>query len=179
MSASRIASRYAKPILELARDKKVLENVKEDMESFTTLCRENRDFSLMLKSPIIPHIRKAEILSKVFKGKVNELTLQAFDLITRKSRESLLNDIAVEFLHLYNMEKGMQEVSITSSIELDAEQRKDFEELSRKITGKEPILQEKVDPSIIGGYLLKVGDRQIDQSVSGQLKNIKLKLQTK
>lgn len=179
MSASRIASRYAKPILELAEERKVLEEVKADMEAFAAICRESKDFNLMLKSPIIPHLRKAEILKKVFKGKVNDLTLEAFDLITRKSRESLLNDVAIEFLHLYNIEKGFQEVSITSSITLDADQRKEFQKLAKEITGKDPILEEKVDPEIIGGYLLKVGDKQIDQSVSGQLKNIKLKLQTK
>lgn len=179
MSASRIASRYAKPILELAEEKKVLDKVKDDMEGFAGICKENRDFELMLKSPIIPHLRKADILAKMFKGKMNALTLQAFDLITRKSREGILGEVAEEFLHLYNIKKGLQEVSVTSSTKLDAGQRKEFEKLAKKITGKEPILEEQVDADIIGGYVLKVGDRQIDQSVSGQLKNIKLKLQTK
>lgn len=179
MSASRIASRYAKPILELAEEKKVLDKVKNDMEQFVEICKGNRDFDLMLKSPIIPHLKKANILAKIFKGKMNALTLQAFDLITRKSRESILQGIAEEFLHLYNVRMGLQEVSITSSTKLDATQRKEFEKLARKITGKEPILEEQVDAEIIGGYVLKVGDQQIDQSVSGQLKDIKLKLQTK
>lgn len=179
MSASRIASRYAKPILELAEEKKVLDKVKDDMEGFVAICQENRDFDLMLKSPIIPHLRKAEILQKLFKGKMNALTLQAFDLIARKNRESILWNIAEEFLHLYNDRMGLQEVSVTSSIKLDAKQRKEFEKMAKEITGKEPILEEQVNEEIIGGYILNVGDRQIDQSVSGQLKNIKLKLQTK
>ncbi|MEP1095017.1 MAG: ATP synthase F1 subunit delta [Cyclobacteriaceae bacterium] len=178
MSTSRIASRYAKPILELAVEKKVLDSVKEDMASFVNICSESKDFSLMLKSPIIPHLRKAQILNKLFKGKMNDLTLQAFNLITRKNRESLLSEIAEEFLHLYNINKGLQEVTITSSTKLSAEQKAEFVKLSEKITGKTPLLEEVVDPEIIGGYLLKVEDRQIDQSVSGQLKDIKLKLQT-
>jgi F-type H+-transporting ATPase subunit delta len=179
MSSSRIATRYAKPILELAEEKKVLEDVKEDMEGFLTICRESKGFSLMLKSPIIPHLRKAEILNIAFKGKMNELTLESFKLITRKNRENLLAEIAEEFLNLYNVKKGLQEVSVTSSIKLTAGQLKEFERLSKEITGKEPILKEEVEPEIIGGYILKVGDKQIDQSVSGQLKNIKLSLQTK
>ncbi len=179
MSASRIASRYAKPILELAEEKNVLDSVKEDMAGFAAICKESKDFVLMLKSPIIPHLRKAEILKKAFKGKMNDLTLQAFDLITRKNRESILGNVAEEFLHLYNIKKGMQEVTVTSSIKLSDDQRKEFEKLAKKVTGKKPILEEVVDPEIIGGYLLKVEDKQIDQSVSGQLKNIKLKLQTK
>lgn len=178
MSNSRIASRYAKPILELAEEKKVLESVKEDMTSFVNICVESKDFSLMLKSPIIPHLKKAQILNELFKGKMNDLTLQAFSLITRKNRENLLSEIAEEFLHLYNVNKGLQEVKVTSSTKLSAEQKAEFEKLARKITGKTPLLEEVVDPEIIGGYLLKVEDRQIDQSVSGQLKDIKLKLQT-
>ncbi len=179
MSASRIASRYAKPIIELAEEKNVLDDVKEDMTGFAAICKESKDFLLMLKSPIIPHLRKAEILKKAFKGKMNDLTLQAFDLITRKNRESILGDVAEEFLHMYNIRKGLQAVTVTSSIKLSDDQRKEFEKLAKKITGKKPIVEEVIDPEIIGGYLLKVEDKQIDQSVSGQLKNIKLKLQTK
>lgn len=175
MSVGRIAVRYATPILELAEEKNVLDSVKADMESFLNICQESRDFSLMMKSPIIPHLKKADILKKVFTGKVNELTLQAFDIITRKSRESLLEDIAEEFLHLYNVKKGMAEVSVTTSIKLDADMKKAFEKLAKDITGKEPILKEKVDPEIVGGYILRLGDRQIDESVSGQLKDLKLK----
>ena len=175
MSAGRIAVRYAKPILELAEEKKVLDEVKSDMESFRTICEESKDFSLMLKSPIIPHLKKADILNKVFAGKVNDLTLQAFDIIARKSRESILEDIADEFLHLYNAKKGLAEVTVTTSIKLDAETKKAFEKLAKDITGKEPLLNEKVDPDIVGGYLLKIGDQQIDDSVSGQLKELKLK----
>ncbi|WP_420576908.1 ATP synthase F1 subunit delta [Ekhidna sp.] len=175
MSVSRIAVRYATPILELAEEKKVLDNVKEDMESFINVCEESKEFTLMLKSPIIPHQRKAEILRKIFTGKVNELTLLSFDLIARKGRENMLEAIAEEFLHLYNVKKGLAEVSITTSVELDEEMRKAFEKLAKDITGMEPLLSEKVDPDIIGGYILKVGDRQLDDSVSGELKELKLK----
>lgn len=179
MSAGRIAVRYATPILELAEEKKILDAVKADMESFKAVCEESKDFSLMLKSPIISHLKKADILKKVFSGKVNDLTLQAFEIITKKKRERLLENIAEEFLHLYNIKKGLAEVSVTTSIELDAEMKKAFEKLAKEITGKEPLLKEKVNPDIVGGYILKVGDRQIDDSVSGQLKELKLKFSKK
>ena len=175
MSAGRIAIRYATPIIELAEETKVLDKVKADMEMFVGLCQEDRDFALMLKSPIITHLKKAEILSKIFKGKVQDLTLQAFDVITRKSRESLLAEIAEAYLHLYNIKKGLAKVSVTTSIKLDASQRKAFEKLAKEVTGKDPILNEKIDPSILGGYVLNLGDTQLDQSVSGQLKDLKLK----
>jgi len=179
MSTGRIAVRYASPILDLAEENKTLDKVKEDMEAFLSVCEESREFALMLKSPIIPHKRKAEILKAVFSGKVNDLTLQAFDIITRKNRESILEDIAKEFLHLYNKKKGLAEVTVTTSVKLDAGLKKSFEKLAQDITGKEPILEEMIDPEILGGYILKTGDRQLDESVTGQLKELKLKFSKK
>ena len=176
MSTSRIALRYAKPILELAKEKKVLDAVKGDMEAFSMLCKESRELGLMLKSPIIPNLRKAELLTRIFKGNVNDMTLQVFNIVTRKNRENLLEEIAEEFLQLYNIDKGLSEIAVTTSIKLDGKQRKEFEEIAKKLTDKEPILKEVVDPSMIGGYIMKIGDRRIDQSISGQLKNIRLKL---
>lgn len=175
MSAGRIAIRYATPIIELAEEKKVLDKVKADMEMFAGLCKTERDFALMLKSPIIPHLKKAEILNKIFSGKVEAITLQAFDVIARKSRESLLAEIAEAYLHLYNDKKGLAVVSVTTSFKLDADQKKAFEKLAKEMSGKDPILKEKVDPSIVGGYVLNLGDTQLDQSVSGQLKDLKLR----
>ncbi len=179
MSTGRIAARYAIPILELAEEKKLLEKVKDDMESFSSLCKENRDFALMLKSPIIPHLKKAEILNKVFKGKFNDLTLQAFSLITRKNREAVLEAISNEFLDLYNKKKGISKVSVTTTFALDSGLKKSFEKLAKDVTGNTPQLTEIVDPDILGGYLVKFDDKQIDDSVRGQLKELKLKFSNK
>lgn len=175
MSAGRVAARYAKPILELAEEKGVLDKVLEDMKMFAGLCESNKDFALMLKSPIISHLKKASILKEVFTGKVEDLTLQAFDLMAKKNREALLQDVVKEFVSIYNAKKGYEEVLVTTTYPLDEAQRKAFEQLATDLGGKQPVLKEKVDSSIIGGYKLRVGDRQIDQSVSGQLKDLKLK----
>ena len=149
------------------------------MDSFVSICKENRDFSLMLRSPIIPHFKKADILKKAFGGKYNDLTIQAFDLITRKNREHVLESIADEFVHLYNARKGIAEVAVTTTFKLDAGMRKSFEQLAKDITGKEPALSEIVDADILGGYILKLGDKQIDDSVKGQLNNLRLKFSDK
>ena len=179
MSAGRIAARYAKPILDLAEEKKLLDQVKSDMESFASICKENRDFSLMLKSPIIPHLKKAEILNKVFKGKYNELTLQAFDLMTRKNRENVLELVADEFVSLYNRKKGISNVSVTTTFALDADLKKSFEKLAKDITGNSPVINEKIDKEILGGFIMKLEDKQIDDSVRGKLNELKLKFSNK
>ena len=177
MSTKRIAARYAKPLLELAESMKVIENVKNDMVHFSSICASNRDFELMLKSPIITNLKKASILSKIFDGKVNALTSTFFTTVARKNREKYLPEIAEQFVILYNEKMGFQEATITTTIKLDAAMRQSFEKLVVDITGKKPLLKERVDPELVGGYLLQLGDQQIDESISGQLKDLKLKFQ--
>ncbi|MEQ8469975.1 MAG: ATP synthase F1 subunit delta [Marinoscillum sp.] len=177
MSITRIAVRYAKPLLALAEEHKSLEAVKKDMEDFAALCKTNRDFVAMLKSPIIPNLKKAEILKLIFDKKVNALTFSFLELVARKNREQYLPEIAREFVVLYNNKMGYQEATITTAVAIDDKLRKEFEKLVADVTGKKPLMTEKINPELVGGYILKLGDRQIDESISGQLKDLKLKFQ--
>jgi F-type H+-transporting ATPase subunit delta len=176
MVDSRAASRYAKSLLGLAIEKKALDNVHNDMVFFTQVVEENKNFALMLRNPVIPHDKKNEILSRIFKGKVHALTMSFFDIITRKNREPLLPSIAREIHSQYNEYKGISKATVTSATPLDANLRAEFETLVKKYSElKQVELIEKVDPSMIGGFILKVGDRQIDASISNKLKALKVK----
>lgn len=175
MSVSRVASRYANPIVELALEKGILEDLKTDMVMFSSLCMENRDLALMLKSPIISHLQKAAVLKAVFSNKVNDFTLQIFNTVTRKNRESLLPDIANEIIRLYNQHHGFENVTVVTTYSLDDKERTLFKELSKSLSGKDPILSEKIDKNLIGGFQLKFADKQLDQSVSGKLNTLKTK----
>lgn len=175
MSSKRIAVRYATPLLELAEEQSILDKVSADIRGFLSLYEGNRDFQLMLASPIIPHMKKASILANLFKGKIEPLTDRFFQTVAKKNRESLLGEIAEEFLRLYNERKGIQEALVTTPFALDASLRKSFEKMVKDISGKEPLLKEKVDPSLIGGYTVQMSDRKLDESVSGQLRSLKLK----
>lgn len=175
MSNQRIAARYAKPLLDLADEKKVLEQVRADMENFVRLCDEERDFLLMLRSPIIPHLKKAEILHKIFDGKSHKLTLSVIDIITRKNRENLLPEIAKEFVRQYNAKMGYVDATVTTTFPLDNSLRGSFEKMVAELTGNTPRIQEEVDKEILGGYILRMEDRQLDESVRSHLNEIKLK----
>lgn len=177
MSINRIAARYARPLLDLADEKNVLDKVRKDILNFSEICNTNREFVLMLKSPIIPHAKKAAILKAIFGGKVHEMTSILFDVVTRKHRENLLPNVATEFIRLYNDKMGFQEATVTTTIVLDSSMRKAFEKLVTEISGKKPILKEKINPELVGGYILQLGDQQIDESLSGQLKDLKIKFQ--
>lgn len=176
--SSRIATRYATPLLELATDQKVVDKVKDDIDVLLNLCSSNRDFVLMLESPVIPHLRKAAILKQIFSKKVNKLTLNFFDVVARKNREKFLPLIAKEFVRLYNEFKGFQEATVTTTVPLDKGLKAEFENVVKSISGKKPLLIEKIDTNLVGGYTLQMGDRKLDDSVNGHLRALKLKFKT-
>ena len=177
MSHSPAALRYVKSLLDLSVEKGVLDQVHNDMLLFSKVCRENRAFALMLRNPIIKHDKKREVLEAIFKKKVNALTMAIFDIITRKNREPLLAEIASEFHNAYNEHKGIGRASVTTAVPLDAAQRKEFEKIIKKLIDKKDIeLEEKLDKDMIGGFVLKAGDKQIDASLKNKLKALRTKL---
>jgi len=176
MVDSRAASRYVKSLLSLAVEKNALEEVHSDMLMFSRIVEENRQFELLLRNPIIKHEKKRDILEKVFTGRVHPLTMAIFDILTRKNREPLLPAIAKEFHGAYNTHKGIGKATIISAVPLDAELRTEFENMVKKLSEKDKVeLIEKVDKDMIGGFVLNVGDRQIDASIKSKLKALKVK----
>jgi F-type H+-transporting ATPase subunit delta len=176
MADSRVASRYVKSLLGLAVEKGVLDKVHDDMVMFTKVCEQNRAFVLMLRNPIIKHDKKRDILEKTFNGRVNALTMAIFDIITRKNREPLLPAIAREFHIAYNDYKGVGGASITTAVPLDEKLRGEIEQIVKKLSDKKQVeIAEKVDADMIGGFVLNIGDRQIDASIKNKLKALKVK----
>lgn len=176
MADSRVASRYVKSLLGLAVEQKALEAVHADMKMFDKACRESHQFSMMLQSPIIKHDKKKDILEAIFKGKVHALTMAVIDILTKKNREPLLPAIAAEFENAYNEYKGIEKATVTTTIAIDEKLKKEIEAMVKKLSNKKEVaLTTKVDKDLIGGFILNVGDRQIDASVKNKLKALKVK----
>ncbi len=176
MSDLRAASRYAKSLIELADEQGALEEVNDDMRLFNEVCEENYEFRLMLKNPVIKHDKKRQILNEVFKGKVHKLTLAIFDIITRKNREPILPSIAKEFILQYNVKKGIEVATVTTAVPLSDDLREEIREIVLKVGGRKSVeLKEIIDPELIGGFILKVGDKQIDDSLQSKLKMLRHK----
>lgn len=173
MSELRVASRYAKSLIELAAEKGVLEQVHEDMKMFTSVVSQNRAFQLLMRNPIVKSDKKLAVINGVFKGKVQEMTLAFFNIVARKNRESILEFVATEFEKQYNVMKGIQRASVTSAAPLSPALRQQLGEKLANETGKTIQLEEIIDPSLIGGFVLRVGDRQIDSSVKHSLRKLK------
>ncbi|MEJ8758450.1 ATP synthase F1 subunit delta [Pontibacter sp. H259] len=176
MSELRVASRYAKSLIELAAEKGVLEQVHDDMKLFTSVVSQNRGFQMLLHNPIVKSDKKLAVINGVFKGKVQEMTLAFFNIVARKSRESILEFVATEFEKQYNLMKGIQRASVTSAAPLSPALRQQLGEKLANETGKTIQLEEIIDPALIGGFVLRVGDSQIDSSVKNSLRKLKINL---
>jgi F-type H+-transporting ATPase subunit delta len=176
MADSRVAARYVKSLLGLAVETGVEEAVHKDMLLFSDLCNKNRAFTIMLRSPVIRHEKKRAILEKIFSGKVNKLTMAIIDIITRKNREPILPLIAGEFHNAYNEYKGIGKATVTTTVPMDKELRASIETVVKKLSDKKQVeIDEKVDKELIGGFVLNVGDQQIDASIKHKLKILSLK----
>jgi len=173
MSDIRVASRYAKSLIELANEKGVLEQVHQDMVLLSSVVSQNRDFALLLTNPVIKSDKKLAVLNSIFKGKVQQMTSMFFTIVAQKNRESVLVSIASEFEKQYNDIKGIQIVTVTSAVPFAPAQREALVRQLAAETGKTVQLKESVDPSLIGGFVLRVGDKQIDSSVKNSLRKLR------
>lgn len=169
MSETRIATRYAKSLLSLAHEKGVLDEVHNDMQQFAQVVRENRQLLLALKNPVIKPSKKKDILLAIFKN-LNPMTLSFFEIVTRKNRGDVLPAVAVEFHRQFTILRGIQVSQVVTAFPIGEKLRKQFNDMVKEISGKTEVqLVEKVDRDIIGGFLLTVGDKQIDDSIKSKL----------
>lgn len=173
MSEIQVASRYAKSIIDLAVEQNVLEEVKNDIELFVSTCRANPALQAILKNPIISLDKKASILKGIFGDKLNKMILSFFKIVIRKGRSEILYATGKEFLNQYNVLKNIVQARVTSASALSAENIKEIEEVVKEATKGEVYLTTEVDPDLIGGFILKVGDKQFDASLSSKLNKLK------
>lgn len=173
MHNPRLASRYAKAIVDLSIEKGQLENVYADMRWLQGVCKSNHDFVNLLRSPIVKSDIKKRIVGAVSEGKISELTKAFVNLLIGKHRESKLPEIITAFIEAYKEHKNIHDVTLTTATPVDDGIRNSILEQIRKTTGFEKIeLEEKVNPALIGGFVLRMGDQLIDASIAYDLKTI-------
>lgn len=177
MSDNKVALRYAKSLFDVAISNGNLEEVYLDIINFEATCNEHKELAPTLKSPIVSSRQKSNLLLKVFASYEKEI-LNFFDLVATKNRAGVLPQIAARFVTLFNEHKGILEVNVSSAQALTEKERKHIVAYLEKETGANDIkIAETVDPTIIGGLIIKYGDSLIDSSISSQINNIKKELQ--
>ena len=178
MADQRVAARYAKSLLDLGKEMGTLSAVKDDMDLLSKTVAASRELRLLLRNPIVKHDKKLAILTAIFKGKVSDMTMRFFTILTEKNREAAIESIGPEFTAQYNVMQGIQSAEVTSATPLSPAARAEMQALVAKQTGHAQVeLTEKVDPELIGGFVLRVGDNQIDDSVRTSLRRMRTSLQ--
>jgi len=173
MKNSLAAKRYAKSLIELSQDKKILDEVYNDMVLINGTIDANHDLHLLLNSPVVNTDKKQKILSEVFSKAISELSNIFLQLISSKKRESLIQQITSSFIAQYKALKNIVVAEVTSAISLDNKQLDAIIDLISNDNKNSYEVLEKVDPEIIGGFKLRVGDQQIDASISKELRELK------
>ncbi len=173
MPNPRLASRYAKSLIDLAIEKGQLEKVFADMQWLQAVCKSNRDFVNLLRSPIIKADTKKKIIDAVTTGRVSELTAAFNNLLANKGRESYLPEIINAFIAAYKEYKDIQIVKLTTATPVSDNIKIAIVEQVKKSAGFQNIeLEEEVDADIIGGFVLQIGDKLVDASIAYDLKAV-------
>ena len=168
-----IATRYAKSLIDLSIEKNQLEAVYKDMVFVKEICSTQKDFLNFLRSPIIKTDKKQQILQEVFKSNLSELSLGFLNVLTQKRREGYIDKIATAFVEQFKQKKNILTATITSATGIDEATRKSVIELLKSTAKGEIELIEKTNIDLIGGFVLKIGDKQIDTSVQRKLFDLK------
>jgi F-type H+-transporting ATPase subunit delta len=175
MRNPRLASRYAKSILDLAVEKNSLEAVLSDMRTLHQICAVSPEFELMLKSPVIKGDKKRSVIFSVLaKQNISELTNGFIKLLVTKGREQNLPEIAAAFVTQYNLMKRIRTVKLTTATPVSDAIKKNIEsKVAAFMPGDKMNMETIVDEKLIGGFVLEVEDQLFDASVQKKLNEIR------
>ena len=172
MAGTRAAIRYAKAVLSLASDQKEASAVDKDMKLIVNTIAEYEDLDQLLKSAVIKSEIKKEMLNKIF-PKLNVISSNLFDLLVSNKRIDILGNIASKYSQLFDDLNGKEKAIVTTAIPMTKDLEDKVLKKVKQLTNKTVELENIVDESIIGGFILRVGDKQYNASVSNKLNKLK------
>jgi len=173
MPNPRVASRYAKSLIDLAIEKDQLEKIFADMQWLQQLVKRSRDFSNLLRSPIIKPGKKQQVVEAVIKGSVTDTTSLFIRLLITKGRENSLPEVLTSFIKQYKEHKNIYTVKLTTAAPVNDDLKKAIIDQIRKTSKMQNIeLEAAVNEDLIGGLVLEAGDKLIDASIAYDLKQV-------
>ncbi|QNK62480.1 ATP synthase F1 subunit delta [Pedobacter sp. PAMC26386] len=177
MSENKAASRYAKSLIDLSTEQNALEEMRNDMVLIEQVIDQNSELEAILQNPVIPLDKKYSILDGIFGKSVHAITRSYLKLLVSKGRAAILFDTTRAFVRQYNAIKGIVTAEVISAIALtDANKAEIISVVKKEIGANQVIITEKISDKLIGGFILKVGDKQFDASIAGSLNKLKKEL---
>lgn len=175
MNESIISVRYTKALFNLANEKGLLDSVKNDMDTVFHVMNESEELLLLMQNPVLSSPLKEDALNRIFTS-FNKITLAFIGLLLKNRREEYLLDISRNFLDKYRLSKGIETAVFTTANTVDSAMLEKVRNIIAKALNSQIELSNNVDDRIIGGYILRVGDKQYDASVYSNLAKMKRKL---
>ena len=174
--SSGLSGRYAKALRELATEKKIISRVVKDFESLKRILKSNDLFQNLIKSPAVTKANKQSSIVKILKkAKANSLTIKFCGTLANNGRLFLIHEIIDAFLSKVSRINGEVQAEVTSSFELDKAQQSKVELAISDATGvKKIVLSTKVDETLIGGLIVKIGSKMIDNSIKTKLNRLEI-----
>ncbi|MFV0249210.1 MAG: ATP synthase F1 subunit delta [Tenacibaculum sp.] len=173
MKQSRPVLRYAKAVLNLATDNNKEAEVNQNMKLILKTIAENNSLRIMLKSPVIRVLNKKKVLIALFDQKVNNIVKGLFNLLEENKRMIFLEAIAKQYTVIYNYHKSLQVAKLTTAVPVSNELKAKALHKVEELTGNKSNLENVVNPEILGGFVLRIGDLQYDASIANQLNELK------
>ncbi len=175
MSGTRAAIRYAKAIMSLAKDQNATEVVNADMLHILSTIEGSDELKLVLRSSLVrPELKKASLL-QIFPD-LNAISAGLFDILIANKRLSILDDVARKYSMLYDELIGKEKATVTTAVPITNEMEIKVLAKIKELTNKAVELENIVDESILGGFILRIGDKQFNASIANQLNKLKREL---
>jgi F-type H+-transporting ATPase subunit delta len=169
-----VAGRYASALFELANESSNVEGIERDLVNFQSLLDESPDLVRLVRSPVIATGDQSRALAAILdKAGIGGLAANFLKLVTANRRLFVVQDIIKTYRLLAAKARGEITAEVTSAFTLNDEQIAALKETLKASVGKDVTLQSRVDPSILGGLIVKVGSRMIDSSLKTKLQNMK------
>ena len=174
MQNPRLAARYAKSLLDLAVEQNSLDSTLADIQTFDATCRASREFCTVLRSPVIKADKKEGIINAVMGKQLGILTKTFITLLVNKGRESVLPEISGAFIEQYNAMKGIRSVKLTTAAPIqDSVKEAIRAKVAASMPGETVEMETAVNPALIGGFVLEMGDKLVDASIRRDLADVK------
>jgi len=170
IAVSGLAERYAKALFELADEKKTLDEVANDLRQLRGLLDESADFRRLIRSPVLTRVEQGKAVAAVAeKAGFSAITRNFLGVAARNRRLFLVPGVIVAFLHELATRRGEVTAEVTAARPLSAAQTEAVNEQLRKAVGRKVAVDLRIDPSLIGGLVVKVGSRMVDASLKSKL----------
>ncbi len=172
MANETVARRYAVAVFQLAQERHEIERVGRDLHALSNAVYEDETTKGFFLSPVIDRKEKERVLSTAFEGKANDVALHTLLLLVRKRRETLLREIVRQYDALEVQARGEEPLTVASAKDLSTAELRSLVERLEKLYGRKFSVTQSVQPNLIGGVRIMMGDRRIDGSVEGRLEEL-------